>query len=117
VFNFKGGLLLIPMGIVNEYHEPTTFNGVERPLIENRITPTTWREIGFGITGTVLPASLKYQAYVVNGFNGYDGDANLTGSKGFRSGRQKGAESYISSPSFTGKIEYFGIRGLNMKKL
>ncbi len=114
LLNFRGGLLLVPMGIINEYHEPTTFNGVERPFIDNRIAPTTWREIGFGVTGTILRASLKYQAYVVNGFNGYDGDANLSGSNGFRSGRQKGAESYISAPNFTGKIEYFGIRGLNI---
>lgn len=112
--NFRGGLMLVPMGIINEYHEPTTFNGVERPLVDNTITPTTWREIGFGITGTILPASLKYQAYVMNGFNGYDGSAKLSGAKGMRSGRQKGAESFVSSPNFAGKIEYFGIRGLNL---
>ena len=112
--NFRGGLMLVPMGIINEYHEPTTFNGVERPLIDNVITPTTWREIGFGITGNILPASLKYQAYVLNGFNGYDGAAKVNGKDGFRKGRQKGAESYISSPNLTGKIEYYGIRGLNL---
>ncbi|QIA08741.1 hypothetical protein [Draconibacterium halophilum] len=112
--NFRGGLMLVPMGIINEYHEPTTFHGVERPLIDNTITPTTWREIGFGVTGTILPASLKYQAYVMNGFNGYDGSAKLNGAKGLRSGRQKGAEAFSSSPNFAGKIEYFGIRGLNL---
>ena len=112
--NFRGGLMLVPMGIINEYHEPTTFNGVERPLVDNTITPTTWREIGFGISGTILPASLKYQAYVMNGFNGYDGSAKLSGAKGMRSGRQKGAESYMSAPNFAGKVEYFGIRGLNL---
>ena len=113
-FNLRAGLLLIPMGIVNEYHEPTTFNGVERPMIDNRISPTTWREIGIGFSGNIIEASLKYQAYVVNGFNGYNGKANLSGKNGFRSGRQKGAESYISSPNFTGKIEYYGFRGLNI---
>lgn len=112
--NFRGGLLLIPMGIVNEYHEPTTFNGVERPLIDNKIAPSTWREIGFGLAGTIQPASLKYQAYLVNGFNGYDGTAKLNGKNGLRSGRQKGASSYISSPNFTAKVEYYGIRGLNI---
>ena len=64
--NFRGGLMLIPMGIINEYHEPTTFNGVERPLIDKYIAPSTWREIGFGVTGNVLPASIKYQLYVVS---------------------------------------------------
>lgn len=112
--NFRAGLLLIPMGIVNEYHEPTTFNGVERPLVDNKISPTTWREIGFGLSGTIQPANLKYQAYLVNGFNGYDGTAKLNGNGGLRSGRQKGASSYISSPNFTAKVEYYGIRGLNV---
>lgn len=112
--NLRGGLLLIPMGIINEFHEPTAFNGVERPLIDNKISPTTWREIGFGMSGTLLPASLKYQVYLVNGFNGYDGSARFNGENGLRGGRQKGAESTISSPNFTGKVEYFGLRGLNL---
>ncbi|VAW19322.1 FIG00651834: hypothetical protein [hydrothermal vent metagenome] len=111
---FRAGLLLIPMGIINEYHEPTTFNGVERPLIDKYIAPSTWREIGFGFTGDVLPASLKYQVYVVNGFKSYDGSAKLSGKNGFRKGRQKGAESIISFPNITGKVEYYGIRGLNI---
>lgn len=114
VFNLRAGLLLIPMGIVNEYHEPTTFNGVERPLIDNKIAPSTWREVGAGFSGSIQPVTLKYQAYVVNGFNGYDGTAKLNGKNGLRGGRQKGASSYISSPNFTGKVEYYGIRGLNV---
>lgn len=112
--NLRGGLMLVPMGVVNEYHEPTTFNGVERPLNDKYIAPTTWREIGFGVTGNFIPASLKYQVYIMNGFNGYDGSANLGGKNGLRKGRQKGAESYISSPNFTGKVEYYGFRGLNV---
>jgi len=111
--NFRAGLMLIPMGIVNEYHEPTAFNGVERPVIDTRISPSTWREIGVGVAGNLLGASLKYQFYVVNGFNSYDTEGRLRGRDGLRNGRQKGAESYISSPNITGKIEYYGIRGLN----
>ncbi len=112
--NFRGGLILTPMGIVNEYHEPTAFNGVERPQIDNNISPSTWREIGFGITGIILPVSLKYQLYVMNGFNSFDGSARIGGASGLRGGRQKGAESFVSSPNLSGKIEYFGIRGLNV---
>lgn len=112
--NLRAGLLLIPMGIVNEYHEPTTFNGVDRPVVDNRIAPTTWREIGFGLTGTIQPVSIRYQAYLVNGFNGYDTAGRLNGNNGLRGGRQRGAESYISSPNFSAKVEYYGIRGLNI---
>jgi hypothetical protein len=112
--NLRGGLILTPMGIINEYHEPVAFNGVERPQIDNAISPTTWREVGFGITGIILPVSLKYQLYMMNGFNSFDGTAHIGGSSGLRSGRQKGAESFVSSPNFSGKVEYFGIRGLNV---
>ncbi|MBW6535075.1 MAG: hypothetical protein K0B11_08700 [Mariniphaga sp.] len=111
--NFRAGLMLTPMGITNEYHEPNLFRGVERPLIDNYITPTTWREIGAGFMGYILPASLKYQAYLMNGFLSYDGSPKLSGS-GLRNSRQKGAESIFSSPNFAGKVEYFGIRGLNL---
>ena len=45
---FRGGLMLIPMGIINEYHEPSTFNGVERPNLDKYIVPTSWGEIGGG---------------------------------------------------------------------
>ncbi len=112
--NLRAGLMLTPMGITNEYHEPNTFNGVERPHIDKLIAPTTWREIGIGVVGNYLPASIRYQAYIMNGFNGYDGSGKLSGKNGLRKGRQKGAESYISSPNLAAKVEFFGIRGLNV---
>ena len=113
--NFRAGLLLVPMGIINEYHEPTTFNGVERSVIDNKIAPSTWREIGFGFQGNIMQAKTRYQLYLVNGFNGYDGTtAMFSGSKALREGRQKGSKAYIQKPSFTGKIEYYGIKNLNI---
>ncbi|MEJ2594637.1 MAG: hypothetical protein P8100_05820 [bacterium] len=114
-FSLRGGLMLIPMGIINEYHEPPTFNGVERPLIDKYIAPTTWREIGIGATGTIPEVSMRYQAYLVNGFKSYaDGRGYLDGSNGLRKGRQKGAESMFFFPSVSARLEYYGILGLNI---
>lgn len=112
--NVRGGLMLVPMGIINEYHEPTTFNGVERPLIDKYIAPTTWREIGVGITGSVPELSLRYQTYLMNGFSSYNGSPQLSGKNGLRKGRQKGAESIIRTPVSASRIEYYGIMGLNL---
>jgi hypothetical protein len=113
--NLKAGMLLIPMGIINEYHEPTTFNGVERPVIDNKLAPSTWREVGVGLSGNILPLSLKYQLYLVNGPSSYDGSKGLfKGTDGIRGGRQKASKSYMSAPNFTGKVEYIGIKGLNV---
>ncbi len=112
--NLRGGLMLVPMGIVNEYHEPTTFNGVERPSMDKSIVPTTWREIGFGVSGKIDNANLKYQAYIFNGFTSVNGSKVLGGSNGLRDGRQKGAESTINSPVFSTKLDFYGIQGLRL---
>ncbi len=112
--NFRGGLMLIPMGIINEYHEPPTYNGVERPNVDNKIVPTTWRELGAGLTGVFNSVSLKYQIYLVNGFKSYDGATYLNGSNGLRNGRQKGIQSFMSTPNLATKIDYFGLPGLKV---
>ena len=111
----NAGLMLIPMGIQNLYHEPSTFNGVERTNVDKYIIPTTWREIGIGVSGRSLEHSLNYQVMVVNGFNGFDEDGGVfSGKSGLRSGRQKGAKSYITHPDFSGRVSYYGHLGLNL---
>lgn len=119
--NLRAGLMLVPMGIINEYHEPTTFNGVERPSIDGSIIPTTWREIGVGLSGRANEASLGYQAYLFNGFASTtsDGNGNITGGKiggsnGLRGGRQKGAKSTMNNINFSGKLDYYGLPGLRL---
>ena len=117
--SLRGGLMLIPMGIINEYHEPTTFNGTERPAVDNKIVPTTWRELGVGVKGSIPDASLNYQAYIFNGFrstavDGEDIKGFLKGSSGLRGGRQKGIKSTIDTPTFSTKVDYYGINGLRI---
>ncbi|MFV8224734.1 porin [Christiangramia aquimixticola] len=114
--NLRAGLMLVPMGIVNEYHEPTTFNGVERPAVDNAIVPTTWREIGVGVTGRINSASLGYQAYIFNGFKSTnaDGTGRIGGSSGLRGGRQKGIKSTINKPNLSAKLDYYGFPGLRL---
>ena len=115
----RGGLMLVPMGIVNEFHEPTTFNGVERPSMDNSIVPTTWREIGVGINGRSNALSMGYQVYIFNGFKSTlleDGTTVgvLKANSGLRGGRQKGIKSTIDSPTLSTKIDYYGIPGLRV---
>jgi hypothetical protein len=113
-FSVNAGLMLIPMGIQNLYHEPPTFNGVERTNVDKYIIPTTWREMGVGVSGRSIEHSINYQAMLVNGFNGYDDGGVFSGKSGLRSGRQKGAESYITYPDFSGRVSYYGNPGLNL---
>ncbi len=98
--NFRAGLMLTPMGFINEIHEPPYFYGVNRPEVERRIIPSTWRENGVGVFGS-FGEDFHYKAYVMNGFNaeGFDAD-------GLRGGRQKGNRALAEHLAFVGKLEW-----------
>ncbi len=94
----RGGMVLLPMGLINEFHEPNSYLGTHRPLTENAIIPTTWRENGAGFVGG--RGMFNYRAYIVAGLNA----ANFT-SSGLRSGRQSGARSKLGDPAFVGRLD------------
>jgi len=99
----RTGLVLIPVGILNETHEPPTFNGVARPTFERDVIPATWREIGVGIAGTAsVSAGITYRLYLVNGLTA----AGFSGQTGIRGGRQGGHEATFANPSLTGRVEW-----------
>src|SRR5688572_20053836 len=66
-FNVRGGLLLMPMGLTNEFHEPNVYLGAKRSETESRLIPSTWRENGAGVLGSA--GKFSYRAYVVSGMN------------------------------------------------
>jgi len=103
--NFRAGLLLVPMGFLNELHEPTTFPSARRPGLERLILPTTWRESGAGMFGEA--GDFSYRAYVLAGL-----DAAGFAAGGLRGGRQSGSESLAEDFAFTGRIDYAGAPGL-----
>ena len=99
----RAGLLLAPIGIINETHEPTTFNGVERPAFDTDVIPTTWRDIGVGLVGQIPGASgLGYRVYLLNGLVA----SEFTAEQGIREGRQEGQLASFANPSLTGRLEY-----------
>ena len=104
--NVRAGLVLIPMGFINELHEPTTFLGNIRPEVEQRIIPTTWRENGAGFFGTLLPG-LEYRTYVVNSLN-----AKGFSSASDRGARQLGNRAFAEDFAWTGRLDYTPIPGL-----
>ena len=106
--NLRGGLLLIPMGFINEIHEPTFFFGAARPEIERVILPSTWRENGVGIFGRVADR-VSYRLYVVNGFKGSD-----FSSGGLRGGRQKGSKALANDFAVVARIDVDVAPGLLM---
>jgi hypothetical protein len=108
--NLRGGLVLVPFGIINEVHEPTTYFGVLRPDVERFIIPTTWSGVGAGVFGGLseyVPGSLTYKAYVMNSLDsrGFTASSN-------RDARQNGTEALANNVAFVSRIEYDPFPGL-----
>ena len=79
--NFRAGKILVPVGLINEYHEPTTFQGTFRPLTERFILPATWGEIGAGFFGKYN--FFSYKAYAVTSLDA----TKYSATTGIRNGR------------------------------
>lgn len=108
-FNVRAGMMLMPIGIINERHEPPVFYGVERPFNDTVIIPTTWFEVGAGVHGEI-GRGWRYRAFVAAPLDA----AEFSADEGIREGRQKGSEANIGRPAVTGRIEYVAVRGLTL---
>ena len=104
------GQFLLPVGIINETHEPDTFYGVERNAVESNIIPATWWEAGVKLHGEIMPA-LSYDLAVHSGLN-----TDFSGSKAFdiRSGREKVSQASAEEFAYTGRLKYTGLPGLEL---
>ena len=101
------GVVLVPVGMLNETHEPPTFFGVERDRVHSQIIPTTWWEAGEGSRGE-LSEGLGYDLFFHSGLNVDETAFTIRG------GRQKVAEAVANRPAITGRLRYSGFPGLNL---
>jgi hypothetical protein len=106
----RAGLFLVPVGIINETHEPPTFYGVERNDVENIIMPATWWEAGAGLSGH-FDNGISWDVAMHSGLA-----MPTDGGSAFRvrSGRQKVAEALASDPAYTARLKYSGLPGLEL---
>lgn len=98
------GLFIPRLGIINENHLPTTFNGNDRPFTEQLVIPATWREMGVGIYGTLprMPG-LHWSAALLNGLN----SANLSHGSGLVEARGEGSQASAANLAMTGALLYY----------
>ncbi len=100
----SAGLIIPRIGIINENHLPTTFNGVGRPMVEQLIIPSTWRGIGIGLYGmTPSIPGLNYSLFVSNGLN----SGNFENGSGIKEGRQQGAKATGLGLLVSGSLLYY----------
>lgn len=98
------GLFIPRIGMINENHLPTTFNGNDRHYVEQFLIPSTWRELGVGVYGNLrsLPG-FNYSFALVNGLN----SAGFKSGTGIRQGRFGGGNATASNLAVTGSVLYY----------
>jgi hypothetical protein len=106
--HIKGGLFLLPVGILNETHEPPTFYGVERNPVEKDIIPTTWWAGGAAANGEIAPG-WSYDIAIHEGLK-----TSAADSYKVRSGRQKTSEADANDLAGTGRLKWTGIPGVEV---
>ena len=107
-FNVRAGQMLVPMGFINEQHEPPSFLGARHPLVETYLIPATWHENGAGIHGE-LPGNLSYRVYVMNGLRG-----DKFTAEGIADGRQDGNQANAQSLAWTGRLDWNPLPGTTL---
>ena len=99
-------MMLLPLGLVNELHEPPIFLGARRPDVEQVIIPTTWSANGIGIHGR--GRGLEYRLFLTEGLNA----RGFSASQGIREGRQNGSQSLATRAAVAARLDYVGFPGL-----
>lgn len=104
----KAGLMVMPVGIISETHEPPTFYGVERNPVETNIIPTTWREGGVAVTAR-LANSISVDGMISSGLA-------TTAAKNYavRDGRLNGASATAKDAAYTARLKWSGIPGVEL---
>jgi hypothetical protein len=104
----KGGMFLLPVGILNETHEPPTFYGVERNPVEKNIIPTTWWAGGAALNGEIVPG-WSYDLAVHEGLKTSAADKYT-----IRKGRQKTSQADANDLAYTGRVKWTGMPGIEL---
>ncbi|MEW6195519.1 MAG: hypothetical protein AB1521_10220 [Bacteroidota bacterium] len=107
-FGFQAGVVLPSIGLINEYHEPPTFLGVERPEYNSKIIPTTWFGNGIAFYGRYM--SFDYKITIMEGLN----NEKFSESNGIRNGRRKGFKSDAKNLLYSVRLDYVGLPGLKI---
>lgn len=112
----RSGLFLVPLGLLNEHHEPTSFYGVERNFVETAIIPSTWREGGLMLLGSTNDQAWGWNAGLSTGFDLTKWDATSTeGSESpLGSIHQELALAKARDLSVLGALNYHGVPGLTL---
>jgi hypothetical protein len=106
----RAGSLLMPVGPLNEFHEPPGYYSVERPYVQQYVIPTTWQQNGLGVVGRTASGALAYRAYLVTGLDAL----GFTALSGIRGGRTGSGEAKAEDLAGVARVEYATTGGLTV---
>lgn len=115
-FGARAGHVIVPLGIVNEVHEPTAFNGVNRPNVETFIIPSTWHENGVGVFGDIGPVSYRtYALASLTAVASSDPKADgFSAGSGIREGSTEGTNSPADDLAWASRVDVTPIAGAKL---
>lgn len=114
-YNIRAGNQLVPMGLINQRHEPTLFPTVQRSETETLIIPSTWHETGIIAYGEIGMPSLTYHFGFVNALNVNSDDTRNGNIKWIRNGRWGSSKKApMGKVAVTGRLDYSGIDDLTV---
>ncbi len=106
--NFRGGIIMNPIGAFNQNHDGPKWEFIERPVVAEDMLPATWSNAGFGLYGKTYKGNwvVGYEAYVSNGFDNsiIDNEENKTFLPATKENRERFEENNSGKALFTGKI-------------
>lgn len=112
--HLQTGVMLMPIGIINETHEPPTFYGVERPIVETTIIPSTWWSAGIGFTHK-LESGIRYDLMLTEGLKTDDPNSSLAAEPfNLKKGKQKSSFAEAFDLAVTARVKYTGRPGLEL---
>jgi hypothetical protein len=109
-FKTRFGLFIMPIGILNEFHEPPVFYGVDRNPVETFIIPSTFTDRGIRNIAT-FDNGLTFDFVVSSGLRAENEDP---GEEFLIDHIKPEGESPARTPAFTGRIAWRGIPGLEL---
>lgn len=112
--SLKTGIILMPIGIISETHEPTTFYGANRPIIETTIIPTTWFSGGVALNQH-FENGISYDIFISEGLKTDDPNVSVNNDPfDIKAGKQKTSFADAHDLALTGRIKYSGTAGLEL---
>lgn len=108
LLNFRGGIVMNPIGAFNQNHDGPKWEFVDRPISATQMLPATWSNAGFGVFGKKYANNwvYAYELYLTNGFDEriISNTENRTSLPATKLNKDRFEESFNGSPLITGKF-------------